>query len=127
MKSLNEFETVAPWKLLLRYSIPAIVASSVHAIYNIVDRIYIGKALGTDAVAGLTITFPIFILSIALGVLLGNGSSTIISIRLGEKNKEAAENTLGNTVGLFALMGVFVSTLSVILLNLFYILSEQQM
>ncbi len=111
MKAIKEFETIAPWRLLLKYSIPSIVASSVHAIYNIVDRIYIGKALGTDALAGLTITFPIFILSIAIGVLLGNGSSSIISIRLGEKNKEVAEKTLGNTIGLYTILGVIVAVL----------------
>ncbi len=117
MTAMNDFENAPPWRLLLKYSIPSIVASSVQAIYNIVDRIYIGKALGTDALAGLTLTFPIFILSIAIGVLLGNGSSSIISIRLGEKNKESAEQTLGNTFGLFGIFGIIVSVLGVIFIK----------
>ncbi len=117
MEHLNQMETKSVWKLLLSFSIPTIIASTVHALYNIVDRIYIGKALGTDALAGVTITFPIFILSIALGVLLGTGSSAIISIRLGEKRRDDAEKTLGNTFGLFGIVGILVSIVALTFLE----------
>ncbi len=117
MEHLKQMETRSVWKLLLAFSIPTIIASTVHALYNIVDRIYIGKALGTDALAGVTITFPIFILSIALGVLLGTGSSAIISIRLGEKKRDKAEKTLGNTFGLFSIIGVLVSIIALTFLE----------
>jgi len=117
MSLTRNFETKPTWKLLLQYSIPSIVASSVHALYNIVDRIYIGKALGTDALAGVTLTFPIFILSIAIGVLIGNGSAAIISLRLGQKRYDDAEKTLGNTFGLFTIQGAFVAILGMIFLK----------
>ncbi len=111
------FTKTNPWKLLLNYSIPAVIATSVQALYNIVDRIYIGKGLGTDALAGVTITFPVFILSIAIAVLVGNGSSSIISIRLGEGKKDQAEHTLGNVFGLFILAGIIVTTLGITFLK----------
>jgi len=117
MSLTKNFETKPTWKLLLQYSVPSIVASSVHALYNIVDRIYIGKALGTDALAGVTLTFPIFILSIAIGVLIGNGSAAIISLRLGQKRYDDAEKTLGNTFGLFTIQGTFVAILGMIFLK----------
>jgi len=111
------FTKTNPWSLLLKYSIPAVIATSVQALYNIVDRIYIGKGLGTEALAGITLTFPIFILSIAIAVLVGNGSSSIISIRLGEGNKAQAEHTLGNVFGLFIIAGITVTTLSITFLK----------
>ena len=111
------FTKTNPWRLLLSYSIPAVIASSVQALYNIVDRIYIGKALGTEALAGVTLTFPVFILSIAIAVLVGSGSSAIISIRLGEGKKDEAEHTLGNIFGLFILAGILVTTLGVLFLR----------
>ncbi len=111
------FTKTNPWRLLLSYSIPAVIASSVQALYNIVDRIYIGKALGTEALAGVTLTFPVFILSIAIAVLIGSGSSAIISIRLGEGKKDEAEHTLGNIFGLFILAGILVTTLGVLFLR----------
>ena len=117
MTLTDRFENSKIWRLLLHYSIPTIIASSVHALYNIVDRIYIGKALGTDALAGVTLTFPIFILSIALGVLVGNGSATVISIKLGEKDKKTAELALGNTIGLFIIIGLFVTFCSIFFLK----------
>jgi putative MATE family efflux protein len=111
------FTKTNPWKLLLSYSIPAVIASSVQALYNIVDRIYIGKALGTEALAGVTLTFPVFILSIAIAVLVGSGSAAIISIRLGEGKKDEAEHTLGNIFGLFILAGILVTTLGILFLR----------
>ncbi len=107
----DDFINKNPWRLLLSYSIPAVISTSVQALYNIVDRIYIGKGLGSDALAGITLTFPIFILSIAIGVLLGNGSASIISIRLGQGRKEDAERSLGNTFGLYFIGGIIISTI----------------
>ncbi len=111
------FTKTNPWKLLLNYSIPAVIATSVQALYNIVDRIYIGKGLGTEALAGITLTFPVFILSIAIAVLVSNGASSIISIRLGEGRKAEAEETLGNVFGLFMIAGVVVTTLGITFLK----------
>ncbi len=121
------FTKTKPWRLLLNYSIPAIVASTVQALYNIVDRIYIGKGLGTDALAGVTLTFPVFILSIAIAVLIGSGSSSIISIRLGENKKDEAEKSLGNVFGLFILAGLVVTTLGIIFLKpLLYLVGARE-
>ena len=81
----------------------AMVASS---LYNIVDRIFIGQIVGPDAIAGLAITFPFMNLSGAFGAAVGIGSSTAISIRLGQRDYEGAENLLGNTVTLNLIVGI---------------------
>lgn len=80
--------------LLIKFSIPAIVGMTVNAIYNIVDRIYIGNApdIGSNGIAGVTIAFPIMIILLSIGLLFGTGGAIWFSINLGEKKfKEAKE------------------------------------
>ncbi|MDD4090043.1 MAG: MATE family efflux transporter [Tissierellia bacterium] len=100
-------------KLLFKFSVPAIVGMMVNALYNVVDRIYIGNSpdMGTDGIAGITVGFPIMIIFLALGVLFGVGGATNFSINLGRKKYPEAENFLGNTFSLLILAGVFFAIL----------------
>ncbi|MDD4780012.1 MAG: MATE family efflux transporter [Tissierellia bacterium] len=106
-------------KLLLKFSIPAIAGMMVNALYNIVDRIYIGNnpSLGTNGIAGITIGFPIMIISLSIGLLFGIGGATFFSMNLGKKNNEEAENTLGNTLITLIIAGIIYMLLSVTLLK----------
>ena len=117
MKQVEEFQNMGVTRVMLKYSLPAVVATSVQALYNIVDRIYIGKGLGTEALAGVTLTFPVFILSIAIGVLFGAGNAAVISLKLGEKRKDEAEKVLGSTFFLFFVLGCFVALGGVLFLE----------
>ncbi len=92
-------------RLLVRYSLPAIVASTVASLYNVVDRIFIGQGVGPYAISGLAITLPIVNLAIAFGAMVGVGASALTSIRLGEGRPEEAERILGTTVVLNAILG----------------------
>lgn len=91
-------------KLLLEFSIPAIISSLVFALYNVIDRMFIGKCIGPYAMAGVSITFPIFTIYIAVGMLVGQGGGSIVSLKLGQGEKEEASHVLGNV---FTLYGVF--------------------
>ncbi|MDP4203100.1 MAG: MATE family efflux transporter, partial [Bacteroidota bacterium] len=102
----NQLGTERIKKLLIEYSVPAIVAMSVTSIYNIIDSIFIGQGVGPMAIAGLAITFPFMNLGAAFGSLVGAGASTMVSIYLGRKDRDGAIRILGNafvmnlTVGL---------------------------
>lgn len=87
-------------RLLWDYSAPAVVGMLVMSLYNVIDRIFIGQGVGTAAIAGLAITFPVMNVSAALGVLIGAGSSARVSIMLGAGNTRGAEMTLGNSLTL---------------------------
>lgn len=80
-------------RLLLHLSIPAILGMLSSAIYNIVDRIFVGK-INSDALTAVGITMPVQILQMAFVLLVGIGSSSLISIKLGEEKKEEAEQIL---------------------------------
>lgn len=88
--------------LLLEFSIPATVGMMVNAIYNIVDRIFIGNAEGLESLGltALTVSFPIMMIMMGLALMFGAGGAAIFSIRLGEKNREGAEKVLGNSIAM---------------------------
>lgn len=84
--------------LLIRYTTPAVVGTLVIAMYNVVDRIFIGHSVGDYALSGLALTFPVMVLLQAFGMLVGTGAATRVSILLGEHNQDGAERILGNAV-----------------------------
>lgn len=96
--NLNQLETGSIPRLLWKYSLPAVVGMLVVSLYNVVDRIFIGQGVGTEAIAGLAITFPVMNVSSALGVLIGAGASARVSIMLGAKDISGAERVLGNAL-----------------------------
>ncbi len=81
--------------LLMQFALPAIVAMLVNSIYNIVDQIFIGQGVGYLGNAATTIAFPIVTIILAISTLLGAGGSAYAAIKLGEKNEEEADKTLG--------------------------------
>jgi putative MATE family efflux protein len=98
MTKANPLGTEKIGTLILRFSIPAIIGMVVSATYNIVDRIYIGNAvdLGPNGLAGITVSFPLMLIQLAIGVLFGVGGATLFAIRLGQKKPHEAEQVLGN-------------------------------
>lgn len=95
-------------KLLFSLAVPAITAQLVNMLYNIVDRIYIGHIpeIGTAALTGVGITFPIIILIMAFSSLISMGGAPRAAIALGEKNQEKAERTLGNCFAALLIISV---------------------
>ena len=83
-------------KLLLQYSIPAIIGMTLTSLYNIIDSIFIWHGVGALAISGLAITFPLMNLLVAFCTLVGVGGATLSSIRLGQKDTQGAEHILGN-------------------------------
>ena len=94
--------------LLREYAVPGIIAMTASSLYNMVDSIYIGhiKDVGSYAIAGLAVTFPLMNLSTALGTLVGVGASTMISVLLGQKNYKVANRVLANEVTLNTIIGL---------------------
>jgi putative MATE family efflux protein len=93
-------------KLLMQYAIPAIIAMTASSLYNITDSIFIGHGVGPLALSGLAITFPLMNLAAAFGSMVGVGASTLLSIRMGQKDYETANDILGNVFSLNLIMGI---------------------
>lgn len=104
---LKELGTGKIWRLLFKYSLPAVVGTVVSALYNIIDSIVIGHAIDDpNVVSGIAITFPVMNLATALGMLIGAGAATRVSIVMGQNDKRMAEIILGNCVQLTLLIGL---------------------
>ncbi len=115
---LKELATAPIWRILLKYSIPAVTGIVVTALYNIIDSIVIGHAIDDpNVVAGIAVTFPVMNLSSALGMLIGAGAATRTSIVLGQKDLHRAEVILGNCVQLSVIIGLSYVTLFAIFLD----------
>ena len=116
-KATLELGTKPVGKLLAQYALPAIIAMTAASLYNIIDRVFIGQVVGPMAISGLAITFPFINLGAAFGAAVGVGASTAISVKLGQRDYETAENILGNTVTLNLIIGSTFGIICLIFLN----------
>ncbi|WP_294617556.1 MATE family efflux transporter [uncultured Bacteroides sp.] len=104
-------------KLLVQYSIPAIIGMTITSLYNIIDSIFIGHGVGAMGIAGLAITFPLMNLVVAFCTLVSAGGATISSIRLGQKDMDGATKVLGNTLMLCLVNSILFGGISFIFLD----------
>jgi putative MATE family efflux protein len=93
-------------RLLLRFSIPAITGMVVNALYNVVDRIFVGRGINEVALGGLSLVMPLMTVGMAFAMLFGVGSANMISMRLGQGRREEAENALNHCFWLLLVMGL---------------------
>lgn len=104
-------------KLLWQFSLPAIVGMVVNALYNVVDSIFVGNGVGEVGLTAVTIAFPLMLVMMAFGMLIGVGSSTLVSIRLGEQKRADAEHILGNAVTMIAVLSLLISGIGILWLD----------
>ncbi len=104
-------------RLLLKFSIPAIVGMLVNALYNVVDMIFIGKGVGPLGIAGVRIGFPIIVVNMAFAMLFGIGANSLVSIKLGEKNKDEAELIMANAMVIMLITAVILSILGLMFMT----------
>ena len=110
-------------KLIKKFSIPCIISMLVNSLYNIVDQIYIGQGVGYLGNGATNIVFPIVMISLAFSLMLGDGSSAYLSLKLGEKKKKDAELGIGNGIMLSVIVSIIFCAITLAflpqLLNLF--------
>lgn len=94
-------------RLLWNFSLPAIVGMLVNSLYNVIDRIFVGRGIGSIGIAATTVAFPIMIILMAVSILIGVGATALISIRLGEQRKDEAEKVAGNAMAMLILLPAF--------------------
>ncbi|MDX8339236.1 MATE family efflux transporter [Draconibacterium sp. IB214405] len=108
MKNIDELQEAHVGRLMLKYFIPAFIGVFVNALYNIVDRIFIGQGVGAEALSGISVIFPIMLIMMGFGMLIGIGTSVYVSINLGKKDMERAEQTLGTSFILMVLASILI-------------------
>jgi len=116
-KREQDFQTKKISKLVWDYALPGIVGTMVTAMYNVIGRIFIGQGVGALAISGLAITFPVMNLTASIGMLVGAGAATRISISLGRQDRLTAEKILGTSLLITVLLNAIFITLILIYLD----------
>ena len=96
-------------KLMLKFFIPAFIGVFVNALYNIVDRIFIGQGVGSMALSGISAIFPVMLIVMGFGMLIGIGAGVLVSINLGKHDQNKAEQVLGSSFLLMLLVSVVIT------------------
>lgn len=96
-------------KVLWKFFLPAFTGVVINSLYNIVDRIFVGQGVGSLALSGLSVVFPIMIIMMAFGMLIGMGAGVRISIHLGKKEYQKAEGVLGNAFILLIITSLIIT------------------
>jgi putative MATE family efflux protein len=116
-KATRDLEQQKVGRLMWQYFLPAFIGVMMNALYNIVDRVFIGRGVGALALSGLSVIFPIMILVAAFGMLIGVGAGVRISINLGKKDYSQAEKVLGNSLSLMVIVSLLVTVVGFIVKN----------
>lgn len=105
---ITELGTQSVRSLLMKYALPGIIAMTATSLYNMVDSIFIGHGVGAMALSGLTVAKPFMDICAAFGTLVGVGASSLVAIKLGEKDYRSANDVLANVILLNVLLGALV-------------------
>jgi len=100
-------------KLLIHFALPAMIGMIAGAVYNIVDRIFVGRYVGTDGLAATTLSFPVMLLMFSFSLLIGVGGSSRVAILRGARKQRPAEQALAHTLTLLAAVGFAGMALSI--------------
>lgn len=112
-----DFEKQPIGKLLWKYALPSIVGGLVFALYNIVDRVFISRGVGTYALSALSLTFPLFNIIAGITAFVSVGATAKIGLKLGQGKKDDAEKILGNIFIIFLVMSLVLTVLGNIYLD----------
>jgi putative MATE family efflux protein len=104
-------------KLLLQFSVPAVVGMVVNALYNIVDRLFVGRGVNEVALGGLALVMPLMTIGMAFSMLFGVGAANMISMRLGQGRRDEAENALNHCFWALLILGVITMVLQLVFLD----------
>lgn len=115
MSNVDELRDANIGRLMFKYFVPAFVGVFVNALYNIVDRIFIGQGVSAEALSGISVIFPVMLIMMGFGMLIGIGTGVYVSINMGRKDMERAEQTLGTGFTLMVLVSVLIMVVTYIL------------
>jgi len=116
-KNISDLGNKRIGPLLAKLAIPTTIGMIANSLYNVVDTIFIGRGVGTLAIAGIGIVFPIQMIIMAIAQLFGMGAASMISRSLGKKDYERASNIAGNSFTASFVFGILAAILVFVLLN----------
>ncbi|MEG0619952.1 MAG: MATE family efflux transporter [Raoultibacter sp.] len=114
---IDRMGTESTFKLLLEFSVPAVIGVLVQMLYNVIDAVYVGHAVGPDGLAATTVANPLMTAIIALAMLVGVGGNAVCAIKLGEGKKQVAQRVLGNAFTLLLLVSAAIWVIAAVAMD----------
>ena len=108
MKKTTELAEADVGRLMVKYFVPAFIGVFVNSLYNIVDRIFIGQGVGAEALSGISVIFPVMLIMMGFGMLIGIGGGVLVSIHLGKRDHQRAERILGTSFVMMLVVSVLI-------------------
>jgi len=116
-KNAEMLEKTDVKKLLIKLAVPAFIGMAANALYNLIDTIFVGRGVGTLAIGGLGLAFPIQMIVLAFGLMIGMGSAAIFSLAFGEKSKEKMDEAVNTALQLNLILSIVISILTYLFLD----------
>lgn len=117
MKTENILGTEKIFTLIRKFSIPCIISMLVNSLYNIVDQIFIGQGVGMLGNGATNVVFPISMMALAISLMIGDGSSALLNLKLGEKKHQEAADGIGNGIVLTTILSIILMIFCILFLN----------
>lgn len=117
MSKVNELENESVNKLLLKYSVPSIIAMLANAVYNVSDKLFVGKGVGVLGISAISISYTITLIIMGFSMLVGLGATSLVSIKLGQQDIERCEIIVGNTFTLSIITSIIIMILGYSILS----------
>ena len=105
------------WSLFCRFTLPAVAGIVVAGIQTVVDGFFIGNGVGSQGLAAITLAFPVLMFIVAIGIMFGTGSSTLVALELGRGDREKAKRIVANVFSALLLLGVAISIAGILHLS----------
>lgn len=104
----------SPWKLLLKLSIPAIIGMVVVGLYNLMDAVFVGQMVGSNAMTAVSVAYPFTLVNTGIATLIGAGSASILSRAIGKKDQATIDKIMGNLIAWNLIFSIAITAIGMI-------------
>lgn len=106
--------TASPFQLMISLSLPAIVGMVVVGLYNLMDAVFVGQMVGTNAMGAVSVSYPFTMINSGISTLIGVGSASVLSRAVGKKDQETIDKIMGNLIALNLILSIAVTVIGMI-------------
>lgn len=106
--------TASPWQLVLSLSVPAIIGMVVVGLYNLMDAVYVGQMVGSNAMTAVSVSYPFTLVNTGIATLLGVGSASVLSRAIGKKDQNTVDKIMGNLIALDLIFSIIIMAVGMI-------------
>lgn len=106
--------TATPLQLMITLSLPAIIGMVVVGLYNLMDAVFVGQMVGTNAMGAVSVSYPFTLINTGVSTLIGVGSASVLSRAVGKKDQNTVDKIMGNLIALNIILGVIITAVGMI-------------